>query len=111
MKSFGGRCAALVSISWAAMAAEGLRIYPEKVSLAGLGATQRYVVIATGADGVDRDVTAEAAITTSNGKSVEIDAVHKAIRGANEGAAHVEARYQGRQAAAQRGQIRLKHWA
>ena len=38
MKSFGGRCAALVSISWAAMAAEGLRIYPEKVSLAGLGA-------------------------------------------------------------------------
>ena len=100
MKSFGGRCAALVSISWAAMAADGLRIYPEKVSLSGLGATQRYVVIATGADGVDRDVTAEAAVTTSNGKSVEIDAVHKAIRGANEGTAHVEARYQGRRAAA-----------
>ncbi len=95
-----GACAALVSISWAASAADGLRIYPEKVSLAGPGATQRYVVIATGTGGADRDVTAEAVIHSSNAKSVEVDVGNAAVRGAAEGAARIDARYQGQRASA-----------
>lgn len=103
MKRLGRASAAFWPIIWAATAAtaaEGLRIYPEKVSLAGPGATQRYVVIATGADGVDRDVTAAAAVHTSNARSIEIDGARTAIRAVSEGAAQVEARYQGKRASA-----------
>ncbi len=87
-------------MSLPALAADGLRVYPDRISLAGPGATQRYVVIATGADGIDRDVTRAASVTTSNGKAVGVDAAQGAVRGDSEGAAQIEARYQGRRAAA-----------
>ena len=45
-----------------------LRIVPERVSLKGARATQQFVVVQTGADGTDSDVTAQAEWVFSNPK-------------------------------------------
>jgi len=81
-------------------AAQSLRLYPEAVSLAGPGSTQRYVVMATGADGIDRDVTAEAALRSSNAQAVAVDATAGTLRGGREGTARIEALYRGQRASA-----------
>jgi uncharacterized protein DUF1553/uncharacterized protein DUF1549/Big-like domain-containing protein len=43
-----------------------LRTFPAEATLSGAGATQQFAAVATGADGVERDVTAEAEWRVSN---------------------------------------------
>ena len=43
-----------------------LRLVPEQVVLAGAGASQRFLVLATGPDGLEREVTAQATLSISH---------------------------------------------
>ncbi len=53
----------LLSVAWSVWAAPQkpviLKVYPAEITLSGAGASQQLLVIASGGDGVDRDVTAE----------------------------------------------------
>ncbi|MCA2969181.1 MAG: DUF1553 domain-containing protein [Acidobacteriaceae bacterium] len=100
MKIAGRALSVLVFAYNLTAAAQSLRLYPEAVSLAGPGSTQHYVVMATGADGIDRDVTAEAALRSSNAQAVAVDATAGTLRGGREGTARIEALYRGQRASA-----------
>ena len=43
-----------------------LRLVPEQVALSGAGASQRVLVLATGSDGLEREVTAQASLSISH---------------------------------------------
>ncbi len=54
--------AAMASCAWGDSAVEQLHVYPVDIHLTATGDTQRFIVIATRADGVTRDVTDLAAV-------------------------------------------------
>src|SRR5690242_6575918 len=82
---------------WAALAQQkppALRLYPTDLTLWGDAATQRFLVLATGADGVERDVTSTATLSVSDPTTGEIDATGKFTSRAN-GTARLSARFGG----------------
>jgi len=70
----------------------GVAIYPPQAVLEGTGAKQRFVAIATYADGTTRDVTRLAAFTTNNPITASIDDVGNVTAGTR-GEAYVMARF------------------
>jgi hypothetical protein len=84
-------------LSWIALAqqpAASLRIYPADVSLWGDAASQRFVVLFTGADGVEKDVTSAAALSVSDPAKGEIDPTGKFTSRAN-GTVRLSAKFSG----------------
>jgi len=67
-------------------------IYPNQAVLEGTGAKQRFVAVATYADGTTRDVTRLAAFSTNNPTTASIDDVGNVTAGAR-GEAYVMARF------------------
>jgi len=69
-----------------------LAIYPQQAVLEGDGAKQRFVAVATYADGTTRDVTRLAAFSTNNPTTASIDDVGNVTAGSR-GEAYVMARF------------------
>src|SRR5215475_4903195 len=87
----------LFVLSWAAFAQQkpaSLRLYPADLTLWGDAASQRFLVLATGSDGVERDVTSTATLAVSDPATGEIDATGKFTSRAN-GTMHLTARFGG----------------
>src|ERR1700675_1532845 len=83
--------------SWMALAQQqpaSLRIYPADVSLWGDAASQRFVVLFSGADGVEKDVTPAAALSVSDPAKGEIDSTGKFTSRAN-GTVRLSAKFSG----------------
>ena len=91
-----GVIAALVlsSMAFAQQKSVSLRIYPTDLTLWGDAASQRYLVLATGADGVEQDVTSAAALSVSDLSKGEIDATGRFTSRAN-GSVRLTAKYAG----------------
>src|SRR5579862_1890317 len=89
-------CIAALVLSSMAFAQKpvSLRIYPTNLTLWGDAASQRYLVLATGADGVEQDVTSTAALSVSDPSKGEIDATGKFTSRAN-GSVRLTAKYGG----------------
>ena len=76
----------LFVLSWAAFAQQkpaSLRLYPMDLTLWGDAASQRFLVLATGADGVERDITSTATLSVSDPTKGEIDTTGKFTSRAN----------------------------
>jgi hypothetical protein len=56
-----------------------LRVLPQDVLMRGAGASQRFVVLAEGPDGIEQDVTAKAALRSSDPSVVRIDSEGRAV--------------------------------
>ncbi len=69
-----------------------LRIYPREASLWGTAASQRFLVLARSADGVERDVTSSSALSLSSASAGEIDPSGKFVARAD-GRVSLTARY------------------
>jgi len=63
--------AALVACAWGDSAVEQLHVYPADIHLTATADTQRFIVIATRADGVTRDVTDATAVHVKDAALVE----------------------------------------
>src|SRR5258707_2553284 len=84
----------LLVLSWAAFAQQkpaSLRLYPMDLTLWGDAASQRFLVLATGADGVERDITSTATLSVSDPTKGEIDTAVKVPSRAN-GTLHLTAK-------------------
>src|SRR5260370_34903369 len=70
----------LLVLAWAAFGQQkstSLRLYPMDLTLWGDAASQRFLVLATGADGVERDITSTATLSVSDPTKGEIDTAAK----------------------------------
>ncbi len=76
-----------------------LRLVPEQVLLSGAGASQRVLVLATGSDGLERDVTAEASLSISHPEVASLDPEGKLVS-ISDGEATLRATLSGRSAMA-----------
>ena len=72
-----------------------LRLMPEQVVLAGAGASQRFLVLATGPDGLDREVTAQATLSISHPEVASLGPEGKVVSISN-GEATLRAELSGR---------------
>lgn len=88
----------LSSLAFAQQPPAALRIYPADVTLWGDAASQRFIVLFTGADGVEMDVTSAAALSLSDPTKGEIDPTGKFTSRAN-GTVRLTAKYSGSVAA------------
>lgn len=70
----------------------GIKILPEQAVFEGEGVEHQFVVLATYADGTDRDVTDTAVLATSDELTVQLDGTGKAVSAAR-GEVYLMARY------------------
>ena len=96
-----------------------LRLVPEQVVLAGAGASQRFLVLATGPDGLDREVTAQATLSISHPEVASLGPEGKVVSISN-GEATLRAELSGRSVSGRgpdqpfredgSGQLRHRHY-
>ena len=77
---------------------ESIELFPKNPVVQEVGSTQQIRVVATFADGVSRDVTREAVVTSGNGEVAEHDEI-ALMTTLRRGEAPILARYEGRYAA------------
>src|SRR5436309_873980 len=95
-KGFLGFVPALVLslVAFAQQQPASLRIYPTDLTLLGDAASQHFVVLFIGADGIEKDVTSAAALSVSDPAKGEIDPTGKFTSRAN-GTVRLSAKFSG----------------
>src|SRR5262245_26486025 len=86
-------------VAAARSAPPALRLVPAHATLSGAAATQRFVVLARGPDGIDRDVTLQSQFTTKSTATIAVDFKGE-IRALADGDAVLRAEYEGQVAEA-----------
>jgi Protein of unknown function (DUF1549)/Protein of unknown function (DUF1553) len=71
-----------------------LRLVPAETTLSGAGATQRFVVLAKGLDGLERDVTSQCRFTTKSTSKIAVE-LEGRVTGLADGDAILRVEYQG----------------
>ena len=77
-----------------AAAPPALRLVPAETTLSGAAATQRFVVLAKGVDGLERDVTSQCRFTTKSTSTIVVD-LEGRVTGLADGDAILRVDYQG----------------
>src|SRR4030095_8715837 len=77
-----------------AAAPPALRLVPAETTLSGAAATQRFVVLAKGVDGLERDVTSQCRFTTKNTSTIVVE-LEGRVTGLADGDAILRVVYQG----------------